>query len=252
MTGTPPPPRREPVQSLWVGARLSALERLAIASFLDHGHPFHLFVYGEVEGAPPGTELRDAAEVLPASEVFTYRDQPSTSAFSNLFRYKLLAERGGWWVDSDLVCLAPFDFAGDTVLAGERVRGEAVVATAALRLPAGHPLAAWAWERAAACDRAEVGWGEIGPRLVAEGVERFALAAHVEPPETFCPLPYDAWRRVLDPRPPALPAAARALHLWNEMWRREGADKDGEHPAGCLYERLKARHRARSGSGSGG
>jgi hypothetical protein len=244
--------RREPVQSLWVGPRLSALERLAIASFLDHGHPFHLFVYGGVAGAPPGTALCDAAEILPASEIFTYRDQPSTSAFSNLFRYKLLAERGGWWVDTDLVCLAPFDFADDHVVASERVDGRATVATGAIRLPAGSPLAAWAWERAAACDRESIGWGEIGPRLFAEGVERFGLAEKVRPPEELCPLPYDQWHRVLDPEPPALPAESVALHLWNEMWRRAGVDKDGAQPPGCLYERLKARHRARSGNESGG
>ncbi|HEX2163520.1 MAG TPA: glycosyltransferase [Thermoanaerobaculia bacterium] len=250
---------REPVQSLWIGPRLSTVERLAIASFLDHGHPFHLYVYREPEGVPAGAELCDAAALLPESEVFEYRDQPSPSAFSNLFRYRLLAERGGWWVDSDVVCLAPFDFAGEEVLASERVRGRATPATAAIRLPAGSALAAWAFERAAACDRAEVGWGEIGPRLFAEGIERFGLADRVQPPEAFCPLAYDEWERALDPEPPPLPSAARALHLWNEMWRRAGRDKDAAAPAGSLLDCLIRRHLdsaeaapTRSGNGSAG
>jgi hypothetical protein len=30
-----------------------------------------------------------------------------------------------------------------------------------------------------------------------------------------------------------------AIHLWNEMWRRAGQDKDGQYHPNCLYEALK-------------
>ena len=59
---------------LWIGSRLSALERLSIASFLANGHPVHLYAYGPIEGIPAGTTLRDAREILPESEVFTYSE----------------------------------------------------------------------------------------------------------------------------------------------------------------------------------
>src|SRR5258705_11250485 len=114
-----------PIQMLWIGSRLSALEQLSIRSFLANGHAVHLYAYGEVAGVPAGTTTRDAREILPEAEVFTYSTgfgKGSPSAFSNYFRYKLLHERGGMWCDIDIVCLQPFAFAANALycIASER------------------------------------------------------------------------------------------------------------------------------------
>ena len=61
-----------------------------------------------------------------------------------------------------------------------------------------------------------------------------ALLASVEDTD------YSAWRRVLDPSAPwQFPPETRAIHLWNEQWRRAGQDKDAHYDVTCLYERLK-------------
>lgn len=39
--------------------------------------------------------------------MFTYREHPSYAGFSSFFRYKLLLERGGWWVDTDSLPAPP-------------------------------------------------------------------------------------------------------------------------------------------------
>ncbi len=228
------------VQSLWIGPRLTAMERLSIDSFLRHGHEFHLYTYGDVDGVPAGTVVRDGREILPAERIFFYRDQHSVSGFSNFFRYKLLMERGGWWVDADMVCLRPFDFDSPHVFASELSKGVVHVSSGAIRAPRGSEAMAWAWEVCDSKDPQTLRWGETGPTLVAAAVERFALQASVQPPETFCPFPYTDWRVLLDPDARAIPAESYAVHLWNEMWRREGADKDATYDPGCLYERLKA------------
>ena len=78
------------VQSLWIGTRLSVMEQLAIRSFLDHGHPFHLYTYGDVENVPAGTVVRPGTEILPEQEIFCYQSgygKGSFSAFSNCFRH---------------------------------------------------------------------------------------------------------------------------------------------------------------------
>jgi hypothetical protein len=51
----------------------------------------------------------------------------------------------------------------------------------------------------------------------------------------------DYWEEILDSggRQEFAPET-RAVHLWNEIWSFEKLDKDGDHPPGCLYERLKA------------
>ena len=98
------------VQSIWLGP-LSVMERLVIASFGANGHEFHLYTYDQLDDLPGGAVLKDAREVLPAKWVL--RDsRGSFAGFSDVFRYKLLLEKGGWWVDMDTVCLQPWRFDG--------------------------------------------------------------------------------------------------------------------------------------------
>ena len=157
-----------------IGARLSTLEQLSIQSFLDHGHAFHLYVYQDLDDPPPGTVLKDANEILPASEIFQYPDRKSVAAFANIFRYKLLLERGGWWADTDMVCLRPLELSDAHVFVSETIalRGAAgpqtVVGNCLIKAPAGSPAMQLALRTSLARDRATLRWGEIGPRLVGE------------------------------------------------------------------------------------
>src|SRR2546423_1207898 len=98
------------IQGLWIGPELSVMEQLSIASFMRNGHEYHLYIYDEPKNVPVGALIKDANEILPAASVFQYKQYPSYSGFSNFFRYKLLLERGGWWVDTDTICVKPFDF----------------------------------------------------------------------------------------------------------------------------------------------
>jgi len=224
------------VQCLWIGPRLSTMERMSIASFLRHGHEVHLYTYGDVDGIPPGTVVRDGREILPAERIFTYRDYASPAGFSNFFRYKLLLERGGWWVDTDMVCLKPFTFEGEHVFASELSMGAPFVTNSAIKAPRGSEAMAWAWEVCNARDPATLRWGETGPKLMKQLVERFGMHDAVQAPEVFCPIPFPEWRRLLDGDDPVeLPAASYAVHLWNEMWRRENRDKDAAYDPRCLY-----------------
>jgi Alpha 1,4-glycosyltransferase conserved region/Glycosyltransferase sugar-binding region containing DXD motif len=246
-----------PVQSLWIGARLSTLERLSIQSFLDHGHQYHLYAYQEPCGLPAGAVLMDASDILPAAQVFQYRERKSYAAFSNIFRYKLLLERGGVWADTDLVNLRPLDLADEHVFSAEIVEQadmpgpRTVVTSGFIKAPLGSSAMALAWGMCLAKDWTTLKWGEIGPRLVGQIVEAQGLQRCVRPPAAFCPIGYREWRQLIDPQPPVLPAESYAIHFWNEMWRLAGQDKDADYPPGSLYEGLKRRHLRRTDTGSG-
>src|SRR5262249_42903738 len=121
----------------------------------------------------------------------------------------------------------------------ELSKGLPYVSTAAIRAPRGSEVMAWAWSACEARDTSQLRWGETGPALLASAVEHFGLHDAVEEPAVFCPIPYIEWRRAIDPHNPDLPACSAAVHLWNEMWRREGCDKDAAWDPECLYERLK-------------
>ena len=118
------------IQSLWIGSELSVLERLSIISFIRNGHEYHLYVYGDVGNVPDEVILKDGNAILPASMIFQYKQQKSYSGFSNYFRYKLLLEKGGWWADTDMVCLRAFDFAEPYVFATEMGRGRTISVSA--------------------------------------------------------------------------------------------------------------------------
>lgn len=233
----------EVIQGLWIGEALSIMERLSIVSFLSHGHEFHLYTYGEVAGVPPGTVLRDAGEILPASRIFFHPRERTCSGFSNHFRYRLLLERGGWWVDVDMVCLEAFDFPAGHVFSSELAPDGPVPTSGLLKVPAGSAIVAEACEICESKDPGALSWGETGPRLIGELLPRHALDGCLQPPEVFCPIPYNRWRDLLNPGIRwQWSGKTRAVHLWRQMWRRAGVDTDGDHPPGCLYEELKARY----------
>ncbi len=111
------------VNGLWIGSHLSKVELLTIRSFLYHGHDFHLWVYDEIDTKlPDGTTLRNAEEIIPREKVFSYENKNqfghgkgSFAGFSDIFRYKLMHDHGGWWVDMDVCCLKPLQFKEDYV-----------------------------------------------------------------------------------------------------------------------------------------
>ena len=246
--------QQAPIQSLWIGGRLSTMERLAIASFLANGHSFHLYAYEEVGGVPLGVDLLDAREVIPRNKIFRYAKYESYAAFANLFRYRLLAEKGGYWVDTDVVCLRPFEHASEYVFAGQPSRlagkegsGTAPINNCVIKAPRGSEIMCQCYEASAARDHRSLRWGETGPKLLSKEVSRLGLDEYVVDPVEFCPLPWWRWDVAIEPpvsRNHQLLTDRKvlAIHLWNERWRRSGADKDGSYPPGCIYESLKCRY----------
>ena len=228
------------IQGLWIGSELSVMEQLSISSFLLNEHDYHLYVYDDVKYIPDGTVVMDANEILPASRIFQYRSRPSYAGFANFFRYKLLLERGGWWADSDTVCLKPFDFPGEYVFSTERnYRGQEVVGTCVIKAPRGSEVMAYAWNVCQRKSPERLVWGETGPGLMAKAVKRFGLDKYKMSHLAFCPVDYEEWRKVLLPGFELSDERTCAIHLWNEMWRVAAQDKNAEYHPNCLYEKLK-------------
>jgi len=235
------------IQTMWVGNKLSTMERLSLNSFVKNGHDVHLYTYSDVEGVPEGVEVKDGNAILPEDMIFMYKDHKSYSAFSNYFRYKLLSEKGGYWVDTDVVCLKKFDFKTPFVFCSEEVlplnQGNTHVGSCIIKMPAGNPIALDAFETCMEKKREMLVWGEIGPRLVKQMVEKYSMNFFVKPPETFCPIPGCMWNLVLNPEQEIkFGEETYAIHLWNEMWRRSNADKDAKYPERSYYEKLKTRY----------
>lgn len=265
-------PSNRIIQGLWIGGELSIMEQLSIRSFLAHGHEYHLYTYGDVKLVPSGTVIQDGNEILPASQVFTHQSgwgMGSYAGFADLFRYHLLRQKGGWWADTDVICLKPFDFTAEYVIASTW-EGEwgSPATNCVLKIPKQSELAVFLDDESRQKDPKHLQFGDIGPHLVQTAVAKFNLSDRVVSHQTFCPI---SWRSVqqkiayLD-QPltvqHAMQTAKRwvrslrypnrhanrvttesyAIHLWNEIWRQERLDKNATYHRHCWYERLKAQY----------
>lgn len=259
------------IQGLWYGSTvLGQMERLSIQSFLSHGHPYHLYSYDPIVNLPAGAVQMDARAIHPTFEMIRNRDgKVLGAAFSDLFRYKLLHERGDYWADLDVVCLRPFDFTDPIILAAERHRDDAELKVRifgdanmgincnVMRFPAGSPEMAWCYERALNFDRSQLLFAEIGPELTTRCALQFELQRHIKPPETFNPVNYFDFRDLVNPRrKPRFSPDTYAVHLWSGAWgnrswkqkllnavlRTPAQIKDHRFPASTLYGELLERY----------
>jgi hypothetical protein len=225
------------VNGLWIGPELSPLERACVQSFLAKGHGFNLYVYDDVANVPSECTLLDAATLVPRTQIFAHASGPgrgSLAGFSDLFRYKLLYELGGWWSDLDVFCLSE-SLPDEPIVIGRQ--DARLINGAILQFPARHPSMGDAYRECVA-KGASIEWAEIGPELLTRYVAEQRIVASVLPASVFYPLHFTQFWAAFDPRRTAHAAevmqASTCLHLWNEMIRRHGIDKRVLPPQGSL------------------
>jgi hypothetical protein len=238
-------PSQHVFQSFWFGDTISPYEKMCLRSFLDQGHAFQLYTYSPQLQVPSGIRLRDAAELFDRREYFTYKKGKgagSHAAFSNLFRYKLLADRGGWWVDTDVVCLSSEIPAFDEFFAFQEHN---VVNGAVLFFQRRDPLMLECLNEALRIGD-DPSWGEIGPKLVTRKVEEDGRLRNAQPSLTCYPVHHSEALDLL--RPQQFDVMAERirhsffLHLWNEVLRRVHVAKTMLPPRGSFLRSIVERH----------
>ena len=228
------------IQSLWVSGNLGTMQLVSIRSYLEHGHAFHLYSYDHIPNVPRGASLFDAREILPEGRIADFKHLAN---FSDEFRYKMLYDRGGWWVDLDTVCLKPFDFPEPYVFAQEQTTmwRKDLLTGGYIKAPAGAPILEAALKACKALNPKSMGWGAMGPQLLDKLVRDFGLLMFARPVEVFNPFPWWDSPKVFTDGLYRPPTDAYAVHLWNEMWTRARVDKENVFPPHSLYEIFKQR-----------
>ena len=80
------------------------------------GHPVRVWSYSPQKLdflLPLGVEVRSAEDVMPRGLFQRIVAGSEIRYFSDIFRYAVLYEHGGLWMDTDVVLLRPFPFRGD-------------------------------------------------------------------------------------------------------------------------------------------
>lgn len=247
-----------PLIGLWIGDRLGRIERACLRSALRQGHAVALYCYGPVDGVPEEVELRDAAEIVPATRIIRHRSG-SVSLFSNLFRYESQRRALGTWVDCDAYFLRPLDHQGPYLFGFE---AQNMIATGVLRMPSESPLLTELIElfaekrvphwlplrsRLAASARliatgrsglAKMPWGVAGPKAFTALARQHGLIDNALPSDVLYPVRWQdaAWIRnpqaTLESR---ITERSVSVHLWNECIK---PFKDEPPPPGSFLARL--------------
>jgi hypothetical protein len=237
-------PQNQLFNTFWHGEKLSTLEKACMRSFLEHQHMVRVFTYLRVE-MPPGVIIEDASNILPYDRFFTFEGSPS--AFSNIFRYKLLAERGGWWVDTDILCLRKEIPECDYYWAFEE---QDRINSAILKFPPGDPVC-WRLLRLSEEESKNLThWGQLGPDLATKLLSRYTPTKLCGSTEDVYPvhwvevhlfwLPeflYEIEERI---------KTSTFLHLWQSMFKRLGVDSNDNPPFGSFLYKLYSKYSLRS------
>lgn len=181
------------VSSLWVGSPLSLAHKIALSSFVYHGHSIKLYVYDMGLEVPTGVVKVDANTIVPESEIFTYYGK--LAPFADYFRYLMVAKTNEMWVDVDTISLSEYFFEDKEYVFIEEMPN--FYAQGILKMPYDSNLCKFlnqeAKDRMSSMDKNNTfsmdswgpadskSWISLGPGLLTEAVNNFGLEEHGQP-----------------------------------------------------------------------
>jgi hypothetical protein len=234
----------EVCNTLWIGGDLGPVSEACLASFVRNGHRVILHCYDVPNDVPEGVEVADAAIILPSSRIIRHKETGSYSLFSNLFRYELLRQKRGLWIDCDVYCVQPIPEAGDHIFGWQSL---VTINGAILKLPADSPALAeligifdrpsfippWllpeeherllARQSAGeAFDLGDLPWGIAGPRAITHVFSQMGLSRLARQRRVFYPISYEDGPVLLrrSDLNRFVSAMTLTVHLWNEALRK--------------------------------
>lgn len=240
----------------WQGD-MTLFERQCIRSFIRYNFDVNVWSYQSLD-LPEGARLRDASEILPISELNTFKVwSPEANAyvevgginsgFSDLFRYNLLMREGGWWFDADVVCLRDqSEFApllkDKHIIAGMEDLNNANGAI--LSFPSKETNALALQKCIDLCNSTrDLPWGAVGPGLITSFVIEQNLQHEVYDKYTFYPVDWNEIPYYFDPslREHTEQVCHRAYttHLWNwVIVSKHGLNKNIMPPVGSYLHSI--------------
>ena len=227
-----------------------------MVSFIQNGHTYHLYTYEPIDNVPDGVVVKDGNEILDKSEIFYYSNG-SPSAFSNLFRYTLLYKKGGYWVDTDIVCHKPFHFTKEYLFITEpdSQYNKSILTPSVIKAPMGSEHLSNIIKRCYLYKKAitenKMKWG-MGPATIKELVIENKLFEYIVPWNTFMTCFCFHYISLLNPtfkphplvisKPTEIPNNMIGVHFWNECFRRNNLDKNGTYQENSLFEFFKKKY----------
>ena len=213
---------------MWSYGPIDSMQRLSIRSFIKCGHEFHLYTYApnDLNFLPSGVIIKDANGVMPLDKSVDH------AKFADIWRYAFLYKIGGWWVDTDVICIRPFDFTEDFVVAYEPYCNGQSICNAVMKSTAGHALMKLIYDKATSQDLHTNDRWQIGPPLLRSIPEISEIA---KPKELFYNYMFPD---IIRPYVP-ITASMYGLHLWSYEWKKFGMNVNQSFHQCSLIEVIK-------------
>jgi hypothetical protein len=220
------------IHTLWVGEELPRLAYLSLESFVKHGFQVNLFCYNNLK-APKGVKIKKADSILKKDKIFTYKagyyNLGSPCAFSNMFRYKVVYELGGYWSDLDIIALESFSFAEDLVFVEQGHKpdwpphySDTIIASCFFGARhAGEAIFKECYNIIAKKDKNGLRHGDIGPDLLTTMVKTYKYHSYHK--NLINPINWWEEEKLFDWD---IPHSTVAVHCWNSRLEHNKIDMD--------------------------
>lgn len=230
----------------WEG-KFSIYEKLSISSFLENGFFVNLWTYSTenfIENEK--LEVKNANLIMSKKDLslFTQNFQKKNlSSFSNLFRYKILDQFGGWWFDTDCICIKEVEHFENLAKSKQFVIGlvdkYSVNGSVMFFNDEKHmnQLVTFVEEKLKNKD-INFKWGEIGPTLLTNYLKENNLMEFAVPKNFFYEVSANNFHLFFSKKSKKdlnlRLKNSYVSHLWNEMYRRYLIDKNKLPPRQSL------------------
>ena len=228
------------VQTLWSHGSFSTLEKLCAVSFMKNGYEFHLYHYGEIENVPNGVIMKDGNEIMPYIK-FEHHAQ-----FADMFRYKLLHDKGGWWVDADEICLQRILFEKSPII-WCRETENGFVSNAIMYAEKGSEIMLDLYRQSCVISEKEkISYLSLGPPMVTKYVNEKNLFGTLVSTKLLCPIKGEAciWpfsEGAIRDRIEEYVKNSFTIHMWKSRCLHIGINFNAEYN-GSFYERIKRKY----------
>lgn len=237
------------IASLWIGGKLSVLDQVCLLSYVKHGYRVTCYHYFPLENVPEGVQTADAREIFDEDEILIHRNG-SPAMHADIFRLNLMAKTDMIWVDTDQLCLKPFD-PKESFIASWFDEGN--LANSVLRLPKDspalvfmldfvqdrYPVPPWVRRKIRMELNAAKREGRpihitqqkfttYGPSLLKYALNQFGGIEHAKKPHVYLPLSSTRHRYIVKAKHTEtilndmIKSDTRGMHLWSTNVRKNG------------------------------
>ncbi len=241
-------PKLVDVASLWIGGSLSVLDQTCLMFFIKHGHRVVLYHYYPLENIPAEVETRDAREIYPNEDILIHRNG-SPAMHADIFRLHLMAKTDFVWIDTDIICLRPFE--RETYVVPYETA--TALTNCVLRLPKDSPALSYMlefvedrypvppWVLRAVRMKLNAARREgnpihvtqqkfttFGPSLLKYALNQSGELSHAKPPHVYLPLPSTKHRFIVKDKHrdtilnDMIKPDTKGMHLWSTVVRKNG------------------------------